>query len=112
MAQRRNPRPRQAPPPVAVPDPAVPDPAVPDPAVQGPTSTGAIAATIAAGLALLVSTAYFPLSIVMAAVVLVLSVRALVRRAPHRGWWTAANVLGGIALASSVLGAVLVLGAR
>ena len=85
---------------------------VTDPHEERRTSTGAIGATIAAGLSLIVSVAFFPLSIVMSVVVLVLSVRALVRRAPDRGWWTAANVLGGISLVTSLLGAVLVLGSR
>ncbi|WP_432492847.1 hypothetical protein [Kineococcus auxinigenes] len=100
MAQRRNPRPRQAPP-VPPREPEVADP-----------STGAIGATIAAGLSVLCSLAYFPLAIAVALVVLVLSVRALVRRAPHRAWWVAATALSALSLALSALGIALLLAER
>ncbi|WP_432533937.1 hypothetical protein [Kineococcus arenarius] len=93
MAQRRNPRPRPAPP-------------VPprEPEVAPAPSIGAIGATIAAGLSILCSLAFFPLAIAVALVVLVLSVRALARRAPHRAWWVAATALSVLSLATSALG--------
>lgn len=99
VAQREEPRTR----PVAPPSrPSVPGPA--DPPRRA--STAAIGATVAAGVSLLCALAFFPLAIAVALVVLVVSSRALLRRAPDRRWWLAATVLGAVSLISAVLGVV------
>ncbi|MCI2239970.1 hypothetical protein MO973_36560 [Paenibacillus sp. TRM 82003] len=100
MAQRKKPRPRPAP------------PAPPPVEVAQPSSTAAVAATVAAGLSLLCSLVFFPLAVVMALVVLVLSVRALARRAPYRGWWATATAVSAFSLVTSALGIALLLAAR
>lgn len=71
-------------------------------------STPAIWVVLGAVVSLICSAVYFPLALVIAALVLVVAVRGLRAGAPDRGWYVTATVVALVSTASSVLGAVLV----